>query len=95
LSETGAELDSPEQVDNLNYTYYDHSNQIKTIQDAALDGWMLASEVSNPFTHFIDNNVGGEEYTYDTEGRMHTDVNKGLRFEYNHLDLVQSAFEGL
>ncbi len=39
--------------------------------------------------------AGGSEYTYDTEGRTTFDSNKGLGFEYNHLDLVKRANEGL
>jgi RHS repeat-associated protein len=93
LDENGTPYGTPAIMDQLSYTYMANSNKVLTIQDSGQDNW-ISNSASNPYTHFIDNNAGGTEYTYDTEGRTLTDANKGLGFEYNHLDLVKRAYEG-
>jgi RHS repeat-associated protein len=83
---------APVVMDKLTYSYVEHSNKVLNIQDTGNPNWVVGSTYS--YSHFVDNNVGGEEYTYDREGRTLTDANKGLVFEYNHLDLVKRASEG-
>ncbi len=83
---------APVVMDKLTYSYVEHSNKVLNIQESGNPNWVVGNTYS--YSHFIDNNMGGEEYTYDREGRTLTDANKGLVFEYNHLDLVKRASEG-
>ncbi len=63
-------------MDDLSYTY--SGNQLERVSD--LDG---------ATTGFVDGNPGGgTDYTYDQNGNMVSDLNKGITaIEYNHLDL--------
>jgi RHS repeat-associated protein len=76
-------------MDNLSYSYVNHSNQLLQIKDQqGMVGW------TSSFSHFVDLHPDGPDYAYDQEGRMTLDKNKGLTFEYNHLDLVAKAIQG-
>ncbi|HCC94255.1 MAG TPA: hypothetical protein DEQ26_07990, partial [Flavobacteriaceae bacterium] len=67
---------TPVLIDNLTYTYKNSnkSNQLLKVDDSS-------------------NNLGfndvnkGDDYTYDNNGNLLTDLNKGISIEYNHLDL--------
>lgn len=68
-------------IDNLTYTYNTNSNRLKKVTDvytgtnATTDG-------------FIDGANTATEYTYDGNGNMLTDANKGItNIIYNHLNL--------
>lgn len=63
--------------DNLTYIY--NGNQLSSVTDA----------VSNQQTEgFIDGNTVGDDYTYDANGNMKIDKNKGItNIVYNHLNL--------
>lgn len=69
-------------MDNLIYTY-DAGNKLQIISDSASDAY-----------GFIDDNIGSgadttTDYTYDANGNMLTDTNKGITtpIVYNHLNL--------
>jgi RHS repeat-associated protein len=84
---------NPINMDILTYNYFEHSNKLKSISDAASTGW-ISNTFSNPFSHFVDGNTSATDYFYDQEGRLTKDENKGLEFSYNHLDLLEKAKYG-
>ncbi len=71
-------------IDRLFYTY-DSGNKLVAVQD----GWSGASAIKG----FIDGNTTGNDYTYDANGNMLRDLNKGIGtttadgIRYNHLNL--------
>lgn len=67
------------QMDNLTYQY--DGNRLKNLVDAStLNGY-------NDFKDNGNTNTTTLEYTYDANGNMLTDVNKGITITYNHLNL--------
>ncbi|MDH5379949.1 MAG: hypothetical protein OEW75_03805, partial [Cyclobacteriaceae bacterium] len=70
------ELGNP--MDAMSYTYNDGGgNQLAAVTDAGDD-----------LTGFKDGNKTGDDYTYDANGNLTADKNKGiLSIEYNHLNL--------
>ncbi|WP_052752916.1 DUF6443 domain-containing protein [Kordia zhangzhouensis] len=69
-------------MDNLSYTY--QGNQLLSVSDA-----------SGVDFGFKDGNTVGNDYSYDVNGNMVTDKNKGITsISYNHLNLpVQITFD--
>ncbi|GGB73318.1 hypothetical protein GCM10007424_11520 [Flavobacterium suaedae] len=77
-------LEVIEKIDELDYIYYTDSNQLKSVSDntQGLEG-------------FSDRTTGAGDYdyTYDVNGNMEIDLNKGIGTEaiegitYNHLNL--------
>ena len=65
-------------MDDLTYTYETSSNKLKKVDDAA-----------NLTYGFKDGSTAATEYTYDANGNMLTDLNKGIssNISYNHLNL--------
>ncbi|WP_435624306.1 DUF6443 domain-containing protein [Flagellimonas sp.] len=67
-------------MDNLVYTY-DSGNKLTNVAD---------NNASDTYG-FVDVNGSGTEYTYDLNGNMKTDANKGITgISYNHLNLPTS-----
>jgi len=64
-------------MDQLVY-HYDAGNKLKSIVDTS-----TSSGFNNGST-----GTSLEDYTYDTNGNLTKDLNKGITIEYNHLDLV-------
>lgn len=73
-----------ELVDDLTYTYMNSntSNQLQTIVDAGDKNF-----------GYIDNNKA-TAYTYDANGNMTTDLNKGITVTYNLLNLPSRVANG-
>ncbi len=77
-------------IDNLYYTY-DIGNKLLSVRD-----------YSNDMKGFLDGNITGDDYDYDTNGNMVKDLNKGIigatdtdGITYNHLNLPTSVtFDG-
>ena len=64
-------------MDDLNYSYYDGGNKLRSVSES----------VVQPFG-FTKNTTTSTDYTYDANGNMVTDNNKGIsNISYNHLDL--------
>ncbi|NRB61370.1 MAG: RHS repeat-associated core domain-containing protein [Winogradskyella sp.] len=64
-------------MDQLTYTYENSSNRLKKVDDSA-----------NTTYGFKDGSNTTTEYTYDNNGNMLTDANKGITsISYNHLNL--------
>ena len=65
------------EIDNLVYNYSANSNKLIAVTDNS-----LSSE------GFYDGNTSGVDFTYDVNGNMITDRNKGITsINYNHLNL--------
>ncbi len=71
-------------LDDLTYDYNGHGNQLVSVSDAGIDT-----------VGFVDGNTSGDDYTYDTNGNMTKDRNKGIdSIYYNHLNLpIKVEFE--
>jgi hypothetical protein len=67
-------------IDNLTYRYKPTSNKLAAVTD-----------VINDPNGFNDGNKTGDDYTYDGNGNLITDLNKGLTISYNYLNLPQSV----
>lgn len=66
-------------MDKLSYNY-DAGNKLKSVADA------IISTLGNE--GFKDGNTSGDDYTYDVNGNMISDANKGITsIIYNHLNL--------
>ena len=64
-------------IDDLTYSYAGWGNRLRSVTDAQTDS-----------LGFIDGNPSGDDYTYDANGNMISDANKGItKIEYNHLNL--------
>ena len=75
LNRSGAATVSSTVMDQLGYTY--EGNQLLRVDDGG-----------DKTKGFIDGNVTGDDYTYDANGNMTVDKNKGITaITYNHLNL--------
>jgi RHS repeat-associated protein len=78
-------------MDVLAYEYYDYgtgapiSNKLMKVTDSGDD-----------FTGFVDGTNSGYDYTYDANGNMLTDQNKGItsNITYNYLNLPETVVRG-
>ncbi|WP_430968324.1 HNH/endonuclease VII fold putative polymorphic toxin [Spongiimicrobium sp. 2-473A-2-J] len=70
-------------MDDLVYTYDNNSNKLKKVADAApIDAFGFKDDAVNTAADTVD------DYTYDANGNMLTDANKGITsITYNHLNL--------
>lgn len=71
------------QMDNLTY-FYDDGNRLQTVSDLGDDNYGFNDNVTGPGV--VDTGI---DYTYDANGNMLTDANKGIssNIAYNHLNL--------
>ena len=88
LKRSGAIVENPDYnnaghfdtMDDLTYSYYDGGNKLKAIGEI----------VPQPFG-FTKNATTGTDYTYDANGNMVTDVNKGITsISYDHNNMPVS-----
>ncbi|MBY0068212.1 DUF6443 domain-containing protein [Empedobacter falsenii] len=72
------EQSTPIPIDKLTYNYEngDKSNRLINVTDA------ISGNVG-----FYDGNKTGNDYTYDDNGNLKKDLNKGVDITYNHLNL--------
>lgn len=70
-------------IDDLAYTYYPLSNKLQKVDDAE-----RGTERGKKGLH--DQYTGATDYTYNAQGNMTGDANKGLDITYNHLQLVST-----
>jgi|GEM_PF-1072243 len=72
-----AGFDGNEETDHLTYTYYQLSNRLKSVTDATGNA-----------NGFKDGNTSNNDYSYDVNGNLTSDANKGITsISYNHLNL--------
>lgn len=72
-------------MDMMTYTYIAGSNKVEKISDAVTTGW------ANRYSHFIDGANVATEYTYDPSGRVISDLNKGVNYNYTLYGQVNNA----
>jgi RHS repeat-associated protein len=77
-------------MDNLTYSYQPNSNKLLIVSDAIVTPASVKGEFKDD-----DNNTTPDttnDYTYDVNGNMETDTNKGITgITYNHLNLPTSV----
>jgi RHS repeat-associated protein len=66
-------------IDNLSYSYA--GNQLSTVKDEVGE---IETELNNDFREL--KNDSETEYSYDKNGNMIADMNKGMKIKYNHLN---------
>jgi RHS repeat-associated protein len=78
-------------LDQMTYTYHNEGNKLRAVSDAI--------SADNKLGDFTNNNTGADDYGYDKNGNMVTDLNKrmngttgldltsGGAIQYNHLNL--------
>ncbi|MFX9552245.1 RHS repeat-associated core domain-containing protein, partial [Acinetobacter baumannii] len=70
-------------IDSLIYTYPTNSNRLLGVRD--IDSSITKSA---QLGDFIDGNTGVKDYSYDVNGNMIVDLNKGISsIVYNHLNI--------
>ncbi len=80
-------------IDQLTYAYGDKGNQLLNVSDGGDDTSL--NDPDPKITRikdlgFRDGNISDQDYTYDPNGNMISDQNKGIdHISYNHLNLPQ------
>jgi RHS repeat-associated protein len=72
-------------VDDLNYTY--DGNNLKSVVDLIADGTNQRNDFSNGSTIDAIGASSTIDYTYDANGNMLSDLNKGITITYNYMNL--------
>jgi len=73
-------------IDAMTYTYAPNSNELQKIQEATVVPGSTPQILNS--TGFKDNNpTSTTDYTYDENGNVTYDANKGVTTIYNHLNL--------
>ncbi len=81
MSQWGYKEGSSTKVDSLSYTYRTRSNKLASVADQIVD---TASKLGD----FKDGTNAGDDYSYDSNGNLMSDQNKGITsISYNHLNL--------
>jgi RHS repeat-associated protein len=75
-------------MDVLSYNYGTGSSQSNQL--------LSVSDMGDDFKGFVDGTNSGNDYTYDANGNLTTDQNKGITaaISYNHLNLPQKITKG-
>ncbi len=85
-------METPVAIDDLKYTYASYSNKLTKVTDNTPQ--QETNGLSGDFTDGKYGNEGADDYTYDANGNMITDLNKGIKdltenrdgITYNFLD---------
>jgi len=100
MQQWGLKVTGPDKIDDLEYLYYNNSNKLKKVTDYAAGG----TPPSGPgpvLGDFSDRNTLSDDYGYDLNGNLVTDLNKringttgeyittGGAITYNHLNLPE------
>jgi RHS repeat-associated protein len=72
-------------VDDLNYTY--DGNNLKSVVDLIADGTNQRNDFSDGSTIDAIEASSTIDYTYDANGNMLSDLNKGITITYNYMNL--------
>jgi RHS repeat-associated protein len=93
MKQWGLKLNNSPVIDDLQYTYYTNSNKLSSVTDNA------PAQTGASLGDFTDKNTSGNDYGYDVNGNLVTDLNKKLNgsagidlssggaIVYNHLNL--------
>ncbi|WP_205529542.1 DUF6443 domain-containing protein [Taibaiella koreensis] len=82
-------INTPIDMDQLTYTYAPASNRLVKVQDA------VAPSATVSLPDFKDNANSSQEYSYDPNGNMLTDANKGIASPITYTDQNKPAFIAL
>ncbi len=83
MTQWGLELNSSSMIDQLRYDYYLNSNKLSKVTEVPITN-------NHKLGDFADNNTTGNDYGYDVNGNMTSDLNKRITagaIIYNHLNL--------
>lgn len=95
MTNWGMTVNGKTKIDSLQYLYYASTNKLSSVTEQGVANVNLGD--------FTDGNTGSDDYGYDLNGNMITDMNKGLRGTtgldktsgnsvfYNYLGLVDSV----
>ena len=91
---SGGYLSGSYLIDRLNYNYTSGGNQLTSVDDTG-SSYAYSIGGDNRLAKqegFEDGNTSGDDYTYDANGNMISDKNKGItNIVYNHLNLPESV----
>jgi RHS repeat-associated protein len=73
-------------LDDLEYSYFDHSNRLKKIQDFEDNFGTL-----NDMAQYIDGTNLAEEFQYDPMGNLLSNADRALTFQYNTIGLTKKV----
>jgi RHS repeat-associated protein len=84
MVQMGNDISGPIEMDKLTYQYSPNSNKLLKVSDNG------ATSTTTPLPDFRDNANLTEEYTYDNNGNLLSDANKGITsIIYNHFNKPQ------
>ncbi|QJB34759.1 hypothetical protein HF329_27055 [Chitinophaga oryzae] len=82
LKQFGMENSSIKELDRLQYTYRNNSNQLLSVYDSAT--------LNTPLGDFKNGTNNDDDYAYDANGNLAKDLNKSIiSLSYNHLNLPE------
>lgn len=93
MKQWGFKLTGSTLIDHLTYSYHTNSNKLRAVSEDQ------ATATANKLGDFTDKSAGADDYGYDRNGNMITDLNKGITgatgidqvsggaVEYNHMNL--------
>ena len=92
MRQMGLKLGSSAEIDIMTYAYYSNTNKLKTVTESG------TGATDHKLSDFTDKNINGNDYGYDKNGNMISDLNKRLvgtadldqtsgAIDYNHLNL--------
>ncbi|HSC36686.1 MAG TPA: hypothetical protein VLD19_02395, partial [Chitinophagaceae bacterium] len=95
MQQWGLKVAGSTQIDDMLYSYYNNSNKLSAVTEQGI------AAIDNKLGDFTDKNTSGNDYGYDKNGNLVTDLNKRLNgstgldltgggaITYNHLNLPQ------
>jgi RHS repeat-associated protein len=96
MQQWGLKITGSTQIDDLNYRYYRNGNKLSEVREQG------SGAATHNLGDFTDKNTNGNDYGYDANGNMVTDLNKrftgtagvdvatGGAITYNYLNLPQT-----
>ncbi|MBK7883011.1 MAG: hypothetical protein IPJ81_03760 [Chitinophagaceae bacterium] len=97
MKQLGLQLNSSPIIDQLSYSYHINSNKLKAVNDAIV--------ADNKLGDFTNKNTTADDYGYDKNGNLITDLNKKLvgsigidqiaggAIQYNYLNLPKQSLQ--
>jgi RHS repeat-associated protein len=92
MKQWGVKVNASEMIDNMTYSYFANSNKLSAVTESG------SGVTDHKLGDFTDKNVAGNDYGYDKNGNLVTDLNKrangtsgldlttGGAISYNHLN---------
>jgi RHS repeat-associated protein len=78
MTQWGLKVNSSNPVDELQYTYFPNSNKLQLVADVSTGGTSPTGGTPGVLGDFTDKNATGDDYGYDANGNLVTDLNKKL-----------------